>query len=89
MEPVQQIVPISQMRLNQSSVLEQMDKAPVILAAHSQPRAVLVSVEQWNEIINRLRQMEQRERTRAADADFERMRAGDYVELSKEDIEAM
>jgi PHD/YefM family antitoxin component YafN of YafNO toxin-antitoxin module len=89
METVPQIVPISQMRLDQAAVLEQMDQAPVILAARSQPRAVLVSVEQWNEMVDRLKQLEQWQRARIADAHFEQMRAGDYVELTAADIEAM
>ena len=44
METVQQIVPISEMRTDQANVLAKMEKAPVVLAQRSRPRAVLVSI---------------------------------------------
>lgn len=63
MQPVQNIVPISDFRNNQDEVLQMMDaKGPVILAQRSTPRAVLVSVEQWNEIA---KQLEERQFTKA------------------------
>jgi prevent-host-death family protein len=57
MQPVQQIVPISDLRMKQVTVLNLMDKAPVILSQRSKPRAVLVSVEQWDAIAYELRNL--------------------------------
>lgn len=54
MQKVQQIVPISNFRIDQDSILSMMDKGPVILAQRSKPRAVLVSVEQWDAIVDQL-----------------------------------
>ena len=48
MQAVPQITPLSDLRDRQQEVLSMMDNAPVILAKESKPRAVLVSVEQWN-----------------------------------------
>ena len=50
MQAVPQITPLSDLRDRQQDVLSMMDNAPVILAEESKPRAVLVSVEQWNRI---------------------------------------
>jgi prevent-host-death family protein len=54
MQKVQQIVPISNFRLEQDAILALMDKGPVILAQRSRPRAVLVSVEQWDAMVEQL-----------------------------------
>lgn len=54
MQKVQQIVPISNFRIDQDSILSMMDKEPVILAQRSKPRAVLVSVEQWDAMVEQL-----------------------------------
>jgi len=56
MQTVQQIVPISDFRINQDDVLEMMDKEPVILAQRSRPRAVLVSVADWNTMVKQLQE---------------------------------
>ncbi len=50
MQQVPQITPVSDMCDRQQEVLAMMDNAPVILAEQSKPRAVLVSIEQWNRI---------------------------------------
>lgn len=51
---VQQIVPISEMKLNQPQVLDLLGAGPVVLANRSRPAAVLVSIEQWDKLIERL-----------------------------------
>lgn len=56
MQTVQQIVPISDFRINQDAVLKMIDKEPVILAQRSKARAVLVSVEQWDNLIKQLQE---------------------------------
>lgn len=58
MQKVQQIVPISDMRNAQDEVLQKMDQEPVILAARSKPRAVLVNVDEWNRIATELEERE-------------------------------
>jgi PHD/YefM family antitoxin component YafN of YafNO toxin-antitoxin module len=49
------IVPVSDMAHKQQAVLEMADKEPVILAQRSKARAVLVSIQQWNELEARLK----------------------------------
>lgn len=48
------IRPISSLRQDQDSILKTMDKEPVILSQHGRERAVLVSVEQWNHMVELL-----------------------------------
>ncbi|MEZ4663733.1 MAG: type II toxin-antitoxin system prevent-host-death family antitoxin [Caldilineaceae bacterium] len=43
--------PISSLRQEQDSILDAMDKEPVILSQRGRERAVLVSVEQWNHMV--------------------------------------
>lgn len=50
MNRVQQIVPISEMKLNQAQVIAMLDNGPVIFAQRSKPAAVLVSVGEWDRI---------------------------------------
>ncbi len=57
MQLVQQIIPISDLRVNQLEVLALADEAPVILSQHSRARAVLVSVPQWDAIAQELRNL--------------------------------
>ena len=59
MEKIQQIIPISHLRSEQDKILIMMDKAPVILAQHDKPRAVLVSVEQWDAVVERMQELEE------------------------------
>lgn len=54
MDQVQQIEPITQMQKQPSTVLAKLAAGPVILAQRSRPAAVLVSVEQWDQIAEEL-----------------------------------
>ena len=54
MNKVNQIVPISDMKLQQPEVLGMLAKGPVVLAHRSRPAAVLVSVEQWDRLMEQL-----------------------------------
>lgn len=45
------IRPISSLRQDQDSILNTMDKEPVILSQRGRERAVLLSVEQWNHMV--------------------------------------
>lgn len=57
MQPIRSvppILPISSLRQNQDSILNEMDKEPVILSQRGEARAVLVSIEQWNHMVELL-----------------------------------
>lgn len=49
-----QIVPVSDLRMKHLQVFELMSNAPVFLAQRSRPAAVLISVEQWDRLMERL-----------------------------------
>ncbi|MCB0084594.1 MAG: type II toxin-antitoxin system prevent-host-death family antitoxin [Caldilineaceae bacterium] len=49
--PIPPVRPISSLRQDQDSILDAMDKEPVILSQRGRERAVLVSVEQWNHMV--------------------------------------
>jgi len=57
MDKIQQIIPISHLRTAQDEILAMVDKAPVILAQRSKPRAVLVSVTEWEATAAQLQTM--------------------------------
>ena len=57
-QPVPQTVPISELRRQQDKVLKMAETAPVVLMSRSEPAGVLVSPQEWNQIINRLNQLE-------------------------------
>ena len=82
MQAVQQIVPISDFRLDQDGILQMMDKEPVILAQRSKPRAVLVSVPQWNGLIAQLseRRFTEAQMAALALAYQRRDQGGEYVD---------
>lgn len=52
--PVPPIHPISSLRQDQDSILNTMDREPVILSQRGRERAVLVSVDQWNQMVELL-----------------------------------
>ncbi len=72
MQAVPQITPFSDMHHRQQEVLAMMDKAPVILAEESKPRAVLVSVEQWNRIVEEVKRSRQLAEAKRASAESDR-----------------
>ena len=45
---------MSDLRLRQSQIMTMMDKAPVYLAQRGRPVGVLVSIEQWNALLEQL-----------------------------------
>lgn len=49
-----QIVPVTDLRMKHVQVFELLSKGPVILAQRSRPAAVLVSVELWDRLMERL-----------------------------------
>lgn len=56
--PIPQTVPISELRRQQDKILKMAESAPVVLMSRSEPAGVLVSPREWNQIINRLKQLE-------------------------------
>ncbi len=57
-DPIPQTVPISELRRQQDKFLKMAEAAPVVLMSRSEPAGVLVSPQEWNQIVNRLRQLE-------------------------------
>ncbi|RIK41879.1 MAG: hypothetical protein DCC55_10445 [Chloroflexi bacterium] len=58
MTTVPQIVPVSDMRLRHTDVLKLLENGIVVLAQRSKPAAVLVSVEEWNRLMEQLELLE-------------------------------
>ncbi len=56
--PIPQTVPISELRHQQDKILKMAEAAPVVLMNRSEPAGVLVSPQEWNLIVNRLKQLE-------------------------------
>ncbi len=56
--PIPQTVPISELRRQQDKILKMAEAAPVVLMSRSEPAGVLVSPQEWNQIVSRLRQLE-------------------------------
>jgi len=56
--PIPQTVPISELRRQQDKILKMSESAPVVLMNRSEPAGVLVSPQEWNQIVNRLNQLE-------------------------------
>ncbi|MCB0108106.1 MAG: type II toxin-antitoxin system Phd/YefM family antitoxin [Caldilineaceae bacterium] len=57
LQPIRSVPPIrpfSSLRQDQDAILNAMDKEPVILSQRGRERAVLVSVEQWNQMVELL-----------------------------------
>ena len=52
--PIPSVRPISSLRHNQDQILAAMDEEPVVLSQRGSERAVLVSVEQWNQMVELL-----------------------------------
>lgn len=43
-----EVIPVSQLRDRHKEILRQIADGPILLAQHSKPAAVLVSVDDWN-----------------------------------------
>ncbi|MFN3330973.1 MAG: type II toxin-antitoxin system prevent-host-death family antitoxin [Caldilinea sp.] len=53
--PIPQTAPISALRRQQDKILKMTETAPVVLMSRSEPAAVLVSPQEWNQIVERLK----------------------------------
>ena len=72
MQKIPQIAPVSDMHHRQKEVFAMMDNAPVILAQRSKPRAVLVSIEQWNRLVEEVKRSHQLAEAKRASAESDR-----------------
>ena len=60
MQIIPDVVPVSELRGNHKKIFSQIQNGPVILAQHSKPAAVLVSVDNWNDREKRIDVLEAR-----------------------------
>ena len=58
MQHIPQIVPISEMKLNQPAVLEQLAAGPAVLDNRSRATAVMVRVGQWERMVSYIEELE-------------------------------
>jgi prevent-host-death family protein len=79
MTTVPQIVPVSELRNKHTQIFGLLRRGPVVLAQRSRPAAVLVSVEQWNEL-------QHYKHLALLDERSKRMDRGEF--LSQEEVEA-
>jgi prevent-host-death family protein len=59
MNAVPELVPISEVRKRQNEILVQLNAGPVILTQRGRVAAVMVSPKQWNQLIERLKDLEE------------------------------
>ncbi|MBV7330121.1 type II toxin-antitoxin system prevent-host-death family antitoxin [Chloroflexi bacterium TSY] len=60
MNQVPQMASISELRNNHLDIFKRLEKGPVILASRAEPKAVVVSVNEWNDTAQKILKMEQR-----------------------------
>jgi PHD/YefM family antitoxin component YafN of YafNO toxin-antitoxin module len=58
MYPIPQMAPVSDLKHRHLEVFKRLKNGPVVLASRSQPAAVLVSPERWNDIIEYIDDLE-------------------------------
>jgi antitoxin Phd len=76
-----QTVPISEIRKRQNEILTQLNAGPVILTQRGRAAAVMVSPEQWDRLIERLRDLEEALDVRAAQEIEARISVGEELVL--------
>lgn len=89
MNRVQQIVPISEMKLNQAQVVGMLSAGPVVLANRSKPACVLVSIEAWDSIADELAERRFTQKQVEAIIAAYRQRDNDEPTISHEELKAM
>ena len=62
--PMPQTVPLSDLRRQQEKILKMTESAPVVLMSRNEPAGVLVSPQEWNTLMKRLRHLEALEEAR-------------------------
>ena len=58
MEKVLPTIPASSLRQDQAGIFAKLDSSPVVLTHHGQVAGVLVHPDQWNELIDLLRDLD-------------------------------
>jgi prevent-host-death family protein len=84
-----QIEPITTMARNHTLVLEKLKNGPVFLTQRGSETAVIISSDEWRSLVKRLERLEQQERAMRADQRFAKMREGEYVEITRAELEQM
>lgn len=71
MNAVVEVAPISDLRHRQNQIIANLDKGPVILTQHGRGAAVLLSMQQWQEINECLRSAADAQALRTLYAEFD------------------
>ena len=58
MQTIPNLFPISELRQRQNKILQMLSDGPVVLTQHGRASVVLVSPEQWNEMVNELEDLQ-------------------------------
>jgi prevent-host-death family protein len=58
MDVIPEILPISDLRQRQDQVLRKLSEGPVILTQHGRASVVLVSPEQWNQMVEQIEDLQ-------------------------------
>jgi PHD/YefM family antitoxin component YafN of YafNO toxin-antitoxin module len=56
---VPELVPISEIRKRQNEILIQLQDSPVILTQRGRAAAVMVNPQEWNRLVNKLKDLEE------------------------------
>lgn len=86
---ISQIAPVTQLIRDHLSVLNRLVDGPVVLAQRSKPAAVLLSVNDYEKLLADSEDAKRFRRTIKSDQAFKEMNAGNYVELSPDEILAL
>lgn len=60
MKSVPQMASIAELEQDHLSIFQRLTQGPIIIANRSEPQAVVVSMQEWDELADRMRNMEQR-----------------------------
>lgn len=58
MQTIPNLLPISELRQQQNKILQMLSDGPVILTQHGRASVVLVSPEQWNQMVNQIEDLQ-------------------------------
>lgn len=58
MQTIPNLLPISELRQQQNKILQMLSDGPVVLTQHGRASVVLVSPEQWNQMVNQLEDLQ-------------------------------
>jgi prevent-host-death family protein len=82
------IVPISELRVRQSEILEQVAQAPVVLTHRGKAAAVLVHPERWNHLLQQIEHSDDLITVLSAELAVARGEA-ELIDADIEDLQAM